>query len=167
MTRRDVAAAARLVAAGTLSPGSEDPDRGNDYWAAVEETRRRRGDVLVAEADGEVIGVVQVMVFPHFQHTGGWCAEVESVHVRADARGRGVGSALLDAAEALARERGCYRIQLTSRNVRVEAHRFYLARGFDQTSQGFKKLLDGGDLAQGPVVDVEDEAADLGVVDEG
>jgi len=36
-----------------------------------QETRRRHGDVLVAEASGEVIGVCQVMIFPHFQHTGG------------------------------------------------------------------------------------------------
>jgi GNAT superfamily N-acetyltransferase len=140
--RDDVAAAARLVAAGTLSPGAEDPDRVDDYWGAVDETRRRLGEVFVAEVDGEVVGVTQVVVFPHFQHTGGWCAEVETVHVREDRRGRGVGSALLDAAEALARRRGCYRIQLTSRNVRTDAHRFYLAHGYDPTHQGFKKLLD-------------------------
>jgi GNAT superfamily N-acetyltransferase len=140
--RDDVAAAARLVAAGTLAVGAEDPDRVGAYWAAVEETRRRLGDVLVAEVDGEVVGVCQVLVFPHFQHTGGWCCEVESVHVREDWRSRGVGSALLAAAEALARDRGCYRIQLTSRNVRADAHRFYRANGYEQISQGFKKFLD-------------------------
>jgi len=137
----DVAAAAQLVAAGTLSVAAEDPERISAYWDAVVETRRRLGDVFVAEVAGEVVGVTQVMVFPHFQHTGGWCCEVESVHVREDRRGHGVGSALLDAAEALARERGCYRIQLTSRNVRADAHRFYLALGYDRSHQGFKKLL--------------------------
>lgn len=105
------------------------------------ETRARRGDVLVAEVDGDVVGVTQVLVFPHFQHTGGWCAELESVHVREDHQNDGVGSALLAAAEDLARERGCYRIQLTSRNVRTDAHWFYVANGYDQNSQGFKKLL--------------------------
>jgi GNAT superfamily N-acetyltransferase len=141
MVEGDVATAARLVSAGTLSPGAEDPELVGAYWDAVAETRRRLGEVFVAEVDGEVVGVTQVMVFPHFQHTGGWCCEVESVHVREDQRGRGVGSALLGAAEALARERGCYRIQLTSRNVRTDAHRFYWANGYDQMSQGFKKLL--------------------------
>jgi hypothetical protein len=38
--------------------------------------------------------------------------------------------------------RGCYRMQLTSRNVRGDAHRFYLANGYVQTSQGFKKVLE-------------------------
>jgi GNAT superfamily N-acetyltransferase len=97
--------------------------------------------VLVAELDGEVVGICQVMVFPHFQHTGSWCCELESVHVRADRRSEGIGSAMLQGAEALALERGCYRMQLTSRNVREDAHRFYRANGWDQTSQGFKKFL--------------------------
>ncbi len=87
------------------------------YWQAVEETRRRLGEVFVAELDGEVVGVCQVMVFPHFQHTGGWCCELESVHVRSDLRSQGIGGRLLEAAETLAKERGCYRVQLTSRNV--------------------------------------------------
>lgn len=139
--RDEVAAAVRLLEAGTLSPGTEHVERLDDYWDAVLETRRRRGDVLVARFDGEVIGVCQVMVFVHFQHTGEWCCEVESVHVRAELRSRGVGARLLEAAETLARARGCYRMQLTSRNVRVDAHRFYSRLGFEQTSQGFKKAL--------------------------
>ena len=32
-------------------------------------------------------------------------------------------------------------MQLTSRNVRVDAHRFYERQGYEATSQGFKKLL--------------------------
>jgi GNAT superfamily N-acetyltransferase len=63
------------------------------------------------------------------------------VHVRSDLRGRGIGAKLLAAAEALARREGCYRMQLTSRNVRLDAHRFYEAQGFQLTSQGFKKWL--------------------------
>lgn len=137
----DLAAAVAVLMGGSLTPGFEESDRTGDYWAAVEETRRQRGDVLIAEEDGEVIGVCQVIIFQHFQHAGGWCCELESVHVRDDRRSHGVGSKLLAAAEALARERGCYRVQLTSRNVRLDAHRFYLANGYDQTSQGFKKFF--------------------------
>jgi GNAT superfamily N-acetyltransferase len=57
-------------------------------------------------------------------------------------RSRGIGASLLAAAEDLARDRGCYRIQLTSRNVREDAHRFYVTNGYGQTSQGFKKFFD-------------------------
>jgi GNAT superfamily N-acetyltransferase len=141
ISRDDVAAAVELLRGGSMKPEFEDPSRVEDYWSAVEETRRQRGDVLVAEDQGEVVGVLQVIIFQHFQHAGGWCCEIESVHVRSDRRSRGVGAQLLRAAEELARERGCYRIQLTSRNVREDAHRFYLANGYGQTSQGFKKFF--------------------------
>ena len=39
------------------------------------------GAVLVAERDGEVVGVCQLIVFRHLQARGGLCAEIESVHV--------------------------------------------------------------------------------------
>jgi GNAT superfamily N-acetyltransferase len=138
---RDVAAAIELLKGGSLTPEFEDDTKINDYWSAVEETRRQRGDVVVAEMDAEVVGVCQVIIFQHFQHAGGWCCEIESVHVRSDMRSRGIGAQMLLAAEELAQDRGCYRIQLTSRNVREDAHRFYLAHGYGQTSQGFKKFF--------------------------
>jgi GNAT superfamily N-acetyltransferase len=141
MAYDDVTAAVELLRGGSLMPEFEDPSRVDDYWSAVEETRRQRGDVMVAEVDGEVVGVCQVIIFQHFQHAGAWCCEIESVHVRSDMRSRGIGASLLLAAEELARDRGCYRIQLTSRNVREDAHRFYLANGYGQTSQGFKKFF--------------------------
>jgi GNAT superfamily N-acetyltransferase len=137
----DVATAVELLMGGSLTPEFEDITKVKNYWAAVEETRRQRGDVVVADVDGDVVAVCQVIVFQHFQHAGGWCCEIESVHVRSDMRSRGIGAQLLAAAEALAQERGCYRIQLTSRNVREDAHRFYLANGYEQTSQGFKKFF--------------------------
>ncbi len=139
--KADIRTASLVVQGGSLSPEGEDENDVQSYWDAVEETRLRRGDVLVAVVNNEVVGVTQVMVFPHFQHTGGWCAELESVHVRSDMRSQGIGAKLLAAAEELARREGCYRVQLTSRNVRSDAHRFYEAQGYTSTSQGFKKLL--------------------------
>jgi GNAT superfamily N-acetyltransferase len=137
----DVRAASLVVKGGANFPDEEHEDNVEAYWSAVTETRARRGDVLVADLDGEVVGVLQVIVFQHFQYTGGWCAELESVHVRDDQRNRGVGAALLAAAEDVARRAGCYRVQLTSRKFRVDAHRFYLAHGYEATSEGFKKSL--------------------------
>jgi GNAT superfamily N-acetyltransferase len=141
IARGDVRAAIALLIGGSLTPEFERPDRPDEYWRAVEETRRQRGDVLVAAMEGEVVGVCQVIVFQHFQHAGGWCAELESVHVRNDLRSQGIGARLLAGAEEFARTRDCYRVQLTSRNVRDDAHRFYVANGYGQTSQGFKKFF--------------------------
>ena len=139
--RAEIPGAVALIVEGTLAPGSERPEDVGAYWRAVLEARERGGEVLVAMDGDEVVGVCQVLVFTHFQHTGGRCCEVESVYVRADQRGRGTGSTMMAAAEALARAAGCYRIQLTSRNPRLDAHRFYRALGYEQMSQGFKKTL--------------------------
>lgn len=134
-------AASLVIQGGANFPDDEHEDDVDAYWSAVTETRARRGEVLVAAVDAQVVGVLQVLVFQHFQHTGGWCAELESVHVRHDLRGNGIGAELLAAAEDVARRAGCYRVQLTSRKFRVDAHRFYLAHGYEATSEGFKKSL--------------------------
>jgi GNAT superfamily N-acetyltransferase len=135
----DVPAAVNVIIGGAAKPQFEDPNDVDSYWAAVEETRGRRGDVLVAELEGRVVGVCQVLIFQHFQHSGGWCCEVESVHVDSNVRRQGIGAALLEAVEVLALERGCYRVQLTSNTVRDDAHRFYRRLGYDQSHHGFKK----------------------------
>jgi GNAT superfamily N-acetyltransferase len=139
--RDEVAAAVALIDEATLSPGVEDARRLDEYWDAVLETRGRGGELVVVVHDAEVIAMCQIIIFRHFQHTAGWCGEIETVYVRSDRRGRGVGAALLAHAEDFARDRGCYRVQLASRNERLDAHRFYRAHGYSQNSQGFKKLL--------------------------
>ncbi len=139
--RHEVAAAVALINEGTLSPGVEDGQRLDEYWHAVLETRRRGGELVVALTESAVVAMCQIIIFQHFQHTAGWCCEIESVYVRADQRSRGVGAELLAHAEDFAREKGCYRIQLMSRNERLDAHRFYVANGYSQNSQGFKKTL--------------------------
>ncbi|HEY5304930.1 MAG TPA: GNAT family N-acetyltransferase [Acidimicrobiales bacterium] len=141
IARDEVAAAVALIIEGTLSSGVEDLSRPDDYWDAVLETRARGGEVLVALHDGDVVGVCQVIIFRHFQRTARWCAELESVYVRSDQRGNGVGAAILAHAEEFAQARDCYRVQLTGRNERVDAHRFYARHGYEPTSQGFKKSL--------------------------
>jgi GNAT superfamily N-acetyltransferase len=137
----DAAVIARLLAAGTLQPGAEDPQDPGPYAAAIGRIRAAGGEVLVAEADDEVVGVLEVLQLEHLQHRGGHCAELESVHVREDRRGLGIGAALLDAAVAWARAHGCYRVQLTSNALRADAHRFYEANGFTASHVGFKRSL--------------------------
>jgi len=139
--RADTTAVVDILAAGSTAPQYEDASRLDDYWSAVEHTRATLGEVFVATSDDVVVGVVQVLIFRHVQHAGGWCCELESVHVRHDFRSRGIGAALLRRAEEFARERGCYRVQLTSNNVRLDAHRFYEREGYVPSHQGFKKHL--------------------------
>ena len=141
-TPADAAPLAALIAGGALGPTDDDPDDPARYVPALEEIRSAPdSDVLVAEVDGEVVGMCQLIVFRHVQHRGGRCAELESVHVRADLRSTGIGGALLEAAVEAARAAGCYRVQLSSNVARADAHRFYGRHGFAPTHVGFKRSL--------------------------
>jgi GNAT superfamily N-acetyltransferase len=56
-------------------------------------------------------------------------------------RGRGIGSRLIEAAEAVFRQWGCARIEVTSGAQRQAAHRFYIRAGFSEQPRRFIKLL--------------------------
>jgi len=143
-TDADLGPAVELLILGAL-PGApaprEDAADIGPYAAARREIEDAGGTVLVAELAGEVVGVCQLIVLRHLQQRGGRCAEIESVHVRPDHRGSGIGTALLRDAIERARALGCYRVQLTSNTRREEAHRFYERLGFSPTHVGFKLSL--------------------------
>ncbi len=140
-TERDLPRIVELLELGSLVAGKEDPTELVPYRTALEEVGHQPGAVVVAEEGGEVIGVCQLIVFRHLQARGGLCAEVESVHVHPDHRGRGVGRLLMGAVIQRARELGCYRVQLTSNDERTEAHRFYESLGLRPSHRGFKLEL--------------------------
>ena len=128
-----------LLIQGSLVDGKEDLLQLDQYQQALDEIRATPGcEVLAAEVDGVVVGVCQLIVFRHFQSEGGLCAEIESVHVHPEWRGRGIGGLLLESAVAQAAVFGCYRVQLTSNRKRHDAHRFYERHGFVKTHEGFK-----------------------------
>ncbi len=124
-----------------LPESGESPEELASYLRAIAEIRAGGDDVLVAELDGQVVGLCQLIFFRHLHNGAGLCAEVESVHVRRDLRSRGIGEAMMNEAERRSIERGCYRIQLTSRIWRTDAHRFYERLNYEQSHQGFKKYL--------------------------
>jgi GNAT superfamily N-acetyltransferase len=137
----DIARVVELFGHGSLVEGKEDPTDLAPYRAALAEIAQGPGAVLVAEVDGQVVGVAQLIIFRHLQSRGGLCAEVESVHVHPEQRGHGIGGVLMRAAVERARQLGCYRVQLTSNNARPEAHRFYERLGFESSHRGFKLTL--------------------------
>lgn len=141
-TSDDAAAIAALLTAGSRAPEVEAPGEPQRYAEAIERIRDAHGEVLVAEVDGDVVGVLQLLLLEHLQHAGGVATEIESVHVTATHRRHGVGTALLDAAVAWATDHGCYRVQLTSHDSRKEAHRFYDASGFEPTHVGYRRSVE-------------------------
>jgi ribosomal protein S18 acetylase RimI-like enzyme len=79
------------------------------------------------DAEGRIVGSLTLVMFRIPTALRAW---IEDVVVDESARGRGVGEALVQAAVALARERGAKTIDLTSRSSRKAAHRLYEKSGF-------------------------------------
>lgn len=132
----------QLLVGGTLR-AAEDPSDLAPYRAAIREMAASSSSVImVAEVAGSVVGMCQLFWFRHLQERGGLSAEIESMHVDATMRGRGVGAVLLDAAVKRAAALGCYRVQLTSHRSRVDAHRFYERHGFEPSHVGFKRYIE-------------------------
>jgi len=95
--------------------------------AAIESAAAK---VFVAEnGNGEVIAWLHVGCCA--QLTGDDEAEILGLVVAADARGDGIGCALVGRAVAWAREHGCTRLRVRSRAERERAHRFYEREGFE------------------------------------
>ncbi len=102
---------------------------------ALEETPDAR--VLVAESpDKTVLGWIHIFSTRHLESDPG--AEIGGLVVDEAARGRGVGSALVIAAEAWAKEQGYQVVSVRSNVIRVEAHEFYKSRGYEVLKSQFK-----------------------------
>ena len=95
---------------------------------------------LVAEQDGRVLGAAGLHVERYYEKDGS-CARIMSFVVGSEHRGRGVGRALISAAEDWARERGARDVMLTTHKRRSGAHRFYQSMGYEATGYRFYKEL--------------------------
>lgn len=104
------------------------------------------GAAFVAETGddvlGDVLGVVAVHISPFFEKDGAW-ARIVALVVSERARGRGVGTELVAAAESFAAAHGCLRIEVTSSDRRHDAHEFYRRLGYvDQAGASSRFLRD-------------------------
>jgi GNAT superfamily N-acetyltransferase len=99
--------------------------------------------ILVAEADGRVVGSLSLHAIPYLERTGRW-ARIESLVVDESARGTGAGRALIAAAEQTARHWNCLTVEVTSLRSRTDAHAFYRKVGYsdicDQSGRFLKPL---------------------------
>ena len=136
-TDADLAAVAALYeSSGIDAPGQHDTATLGAAW------QRLRRDaptarVLVAEEGGRPVGTLTCFVLPLLIHGGTPAALVEAVAVDRAAQGRGIGRALMDAAMAIAREAGCYKLALSSNARRHEAHAFYDRLGYARHGVSF------------------------------
>ena len=97
--------------------------------------------MAVAEAEGQVIGYMQITFIPGLSRKGAWRGQLESVRVAAHLRGRGIGAAFFGWAIEQCRARGCGLVQLTTDRQRDDALRFYERLGFSASHHGMKLQL--------------------------
>lgn len=133
LLRDDVLGAARNPAF------AEQPDAYRAAFAALDADPDN--GYLVAELDGRLVAVTQLTFIRGLSHAGGLRAQVESVRVAADLRGRGVGRVLMAEVVRRAQERGCLLVQLTTDVTRTGTRAFYEAVGFRATHHGMKLRL--------------------------
>lgn len=98
-------------------------------------------ELYVARLDGAVVGTYLLHFVRTLVGVGGQSCTLHSVGVAAEHRGRGIGTALLAAAEARAKARGALSLRLTSSQQRVDAHRFYARAGYIERYKSFTKRL--------------------------
>lgn len=113
-------------------PGSPPPrwDRRRAEVALAAAIDSHEAAVLIAceaEAD-EPVGLCTAYLDLHSVRFG-YRAWVEDLAVHPERRSRGIGSALLGAARAWARERGATHLELDTGEARVDAQRFYEREG--------------------------------------
>ncbi len=95
--------------------------------------------VLVAEDPAiGIVGVVSVHLVPLF-HAAGNLARLTALAVVPGHQRKGVGRALVAAAEAFAWQRDCRRVEVTSGDHREDAHTFYRALGYEMDERRFIK----------------------------
>ncbi len=97
--------------------------------------------LLVAESSGRVLGTLSVTIVPNLSHRGRRWAIIENVVVDRSIQRASVGTALMQYAIALAQERDCFRIVLSSSVHRKDSHRFYESLGFEAYGYSFKRYL--------------------------
>ncbi len=91
------------------------------------------GSAWVTCSGAERIGYLLGVYVYSFEHQG-LMAEIDELFVLPEARSRGIGAALLQAAEAGFRAAGCTRVQLQLARANGSARRFYHREGYAERS---------------------------------
>lgn len=105
---------------------------------------RKQGNhfVFIAAVNSEVVGFIGVVREIAFEFDGDYL-RITALAVSKNYQGKGVGSALLERIEELAKENKISLIALNSGLNRLESHKFYENSGYSKKSYGFTKRISG------------------------
>jgi ribosomal protein S18 acetylase RimI-like enzyme len=138
--RDDVGIIVRMLADDPLGGARErlDDPLPPSYFQAFETLERDPNIQLVVaeDADGAVIGCLQLCILPGLSSQGSSRGLIEDVRVATHCRSRGIGEQLVQWAVADARARGCKLVELLTHSTRFDAQRFYVRLGFQPSHVG-------------------------------
>jgi ribosomal protein S18 acetylase RimI-like enzyme len=138
--RDDVAAIVAMLADDPLGGARErieDP-LPPSYFSAFEAVDRDPNIQLVVAENGDdaVIGCLQLCILPGLSSQGASRALIEDVRVASHCRSQGIGERIVRWAVNEARARNCRLVELVTHNTRLDAQRFYVKLGFQQSHKG-------------------------------
>jgi GNAT superfamily N-acetyltransferase len=137
----DVAGVLALYAQPDLDDGNVLPI---DQAVALLERFGRYPDytLFVAEQDHAMVGSFALLVMDNLGHLGAPSGIVEDVVVAPARQSNGIGAAMMRFAMERCREKGCYKLVLSSNAKRVRAHAFYESLGFERHGYSFRINLE-------------------------
>ena len=137
----DIAAVLGLYAQPDIDDGNVLPV---DQAVALFERFGRYPDytLYVAEQDHEIVGSFALLVMDNLGHLGSPSGIVEDVVVAPARQGNGIGQAMMRFALERCREKGCYKLMLSSNAKRARAHAFYESLGYERHGYSFRVDLE-------------------------
>ena len=96
--------------------------------------------ILIAERDGAALGLLALHVFPVLAYDAD-LALIMALVITQKTRGLGIGRALIDHAESMAKSLGASRLMVTTHNRRADAHAFYERLGFEFTGRRYVRQI--------------------------
>jgi len=93
--------------------------------------------LYVATIENEVVGTFELLIMDNLAHNGSPSAIVEDVAVDINYRSQGIGKKMMEYAMQICRQRGCYKLTLSSNLKRQAAHQFYENLGFTKHGYSF------------------------------
>jgi GNAT superfamily N-acetyltransferase len=102
--------------------------------------------ILIAEENGQATGCIVCKLIERPENPFTFAARtmlIDQISVLPEARGKGIGAALMQQAEGLAEELNVPRILLDSWGFNIKAHKFFESQGFAKFNFRFWKWLQG------------------------
>jgi GNAT superfamily N-acetyltransferase len=110
-----------------------DDGRAGEIWRAILADRNHHV-LIVAEGD-RLVSTCVLLVVPNLTHGGRPYGVIENVVTDASCRKKGYGTAVLDAARALAARDNCYKLMLMTGSKQESTLLFYERAGYNRTDK--------------------------------